>query len=69
MNMMMTMKMIDKYEDDEDYVFVGDDGGAGDVWLLGTDNDDNNDEDDDDKYEDDEDYVFVGECGGWLRQP
>ena len=67
--MMMTMKMIDKYEDDEDYVFVGDDGGAGDVWLLGTDNDDSNDEDDDDKYEDDEDYVFVGECGGWLRQP
>ena len=29
MNMMMTMKMIDKYEDDEDYVFVGECGG----WL------------------------------------
>ena len=39
MTKMMMMKMIDKYEDDEDYVFVGDDGGAGDVWLLGTDND------------------------------
>ena len=49
MNMMMTMKMIDKYEDDEDYVFVGDDGGAGDVWLLGADNDDNSDDGDDDK--------------------
>ena len=58
----------DKDEDDEYDLFVvlGADGGAGCVWLFGTNKNDKNDDDDDDKHEDDEDVCLsVSVVGGW----